>query len=140
VSYSAIGYFQYLYSCWMEYYFKDILKLDANASRLYSTIVTGSMAAGIVLGGRITDAVERRGRPRVVVPVTGMILSAAFLLVGALGRDTAWVVACFSLALACVGVCESPFWVTATALGGRSGGIVAAVMNTGGNAGGKLAP
>ncbi|HEV3026833.1 MAG TPA: hypothetical protein VG457_04630, partial [Planctomycetota bacterium] len=51
-----------------------------------------------------------------------------------------WIVACFSLALASLGACEGAFWTTAIDLGGERAGISAAIVNTGGNAGGALAP
>ena len=35
---------------------------------------------------------------------------------------------------------EGPFWVTAIELGGSQGGVSAALLNTGGNIGGILAP
>ncbi len=35
---------------------------------------------------------------------------------------------------------EGPFWVTAIELGARRGGSAAGLLNTGGNAGGMLAP
>jgi dipeptide/tripeptide permease len=42
--------------------------------------------------------------------------------------------------MAALGMCEGPFWTVAVALGGSRGGTTAAYMNTGGNAGGLLAP
>ena len=45
-----------------------------------------------------------------------------------------------ALALAAVGACEAPIWTTAVELGGRRGGTAAGICNTGGNAGGLLAP
>jgi dipeptide/tripeptide permease len=42
--------------------------------------------------------------------------------------------------LASVGATEGPFWATAIELGGRHGGTSAGIFNTGGNAGGVLAP
>ena len=45
-----------------------------------------------------------------------------------------------SLALAAVGAAEAPVWTTAVELGERQGGTAAGICNTGGNAGGLLAP
>jgi ACS family glucarate transporter-like MFS transporter len=39
-----------------------------------------------------------------------------------------------------MGMCEGPFWTAAVRMGGRQGGLAAAIFNTGGNAGGVLAP
>jgi len=45
-----------------------------------------------------------------------------------------------ALALAAVGAAEAPVWTTAVELGGPHGGTAAGICNTGGNAGGLLAP
>jgi MFS family permease len=101
------------------------------------------MAAGMAAGGWITDALQSRWggrRGRTAVTMAAMASSAAFLGLGLLFRDPAWIVTCFSLALALLGACEGAVWTTATDLGGRQGGLSAAIVNTGGNAGGALAP
>jgi hypothetical protein len=49
-------------------------------------------------------------------------------------------ICCFTLSLAALGLSEGPFWLTAVELGGRQGGTAAAIMNTGGNGIGLLAP
>jgi dipeptide/tripeptide permease len=46
----------------------------------------------------------------------------------------------FALALAAVGATEGPLWATALELGGRHGATAAGIFNTGGNAGGVVAP
>ena len=65
---------------------------------------------------------------------------AQFLGVGLLATQPAWIVTWFGLAVGAVGMCEGPFWTTAIELGGRRGGTAAGLCNTGGNAGGLLAP
>ena len=51
-----------------------------------------------------------------------------------------WIAFWFALALASVGATEGPMWATALELGGRRGATAAGIFNTGGNAGGVLAP
>src|SRR5207253_10444687 len=63
-----------------------------------------------------------------------------FLAGGLLATHPGWIVLWFALALAAVGATEGPFWATALELGGRRGGTAAGIFNTGGNAGGVLAP
>jgi MFS family permease len=143
VSYAAVGYFEYLFYFWMRHYFDDELKMEKNASRMNATIVNLSMAVGMVLGGWVADrCLHRFGyrRGRALVPITGMLAGAAFLLLGIFATEPFWVVLWFSLALAAVGACEGPMWATAIELGGRQGGTAAGFFNTGGNAGGILAP
>jgi MFS family permease len=143
VSYAAIGYFQYLFFYWMHYYFDEILHLGKSASRYYAGIPPLAMAIGMPLGGWLSDRLQsvlgyRWGRA--VVPLGGMIAGAVLLGFGVAAKQPVWIVTWFSLALGVVGACEGSFWSTAVEVGGRLGGTAAAIINTGGNAGGLLAP
>jgi len=143
LSYAAVGYFQYMFFYWMQYYFDTVLGLGKDRGRLYATIPSVAMALGMAAGGWLTDAAQTRWGPRrgrTLVTVSGMIASAALLGAGILFRDATWIVTCFSLALASLGASEGAFWTTATDLGGERAGVAAAIVNTGGNAGGALAP
>jgi MFS family permease len=143
LSYAAVGYFQYMFFYWMQYYFDTVLGLGKERGRLFATIPSVAMALGMAAGGWLTDAAQTRWGPRrgrTVVTVSGMIASAALLGAGILFRDATWIVTSFSLALAALGASEGAFWTTATDLGGERAGVAAAIVNTGGNAGGALAP
>jgi ACS family glucarate transporter-like MFS transporter len=143
LSYAAVGYFQYLFFYWMTYYFQAVLRLPEERSRFYAAIPPLAMAAGMPLGGWLSDRLERRiGTPRSrgIVPAAGMTAGALLLALGASSVEPAWIVFWFALALGAVGASEGPFWATAVELGGRRGGSSAAFFNTGGNAGGMLAP
>jgi MFS family permease len=143
LSYGTVGYFQYLFFYWMNYYFQDVMKLPESTSRFYAAIPALAMAVGMPLGGWLADRLEHaRGSSstRGVVPTAGMLAGALLLIAGILTHDPVWMVACFALAMGGVGMAEGPFWSTAVALGGRRGGSAAALLNTGGNAGGMLAP
>jgi hypothetical protein len=72
--------------------------------------------------------------------MTSMLGAAVFALVGVNLVEPASVVICFALAMGLLGMSEGPFWATAVDLGGRRGGLAAAIFNTGGNVGGTLAP
>jgi sugar phosphate permease len=141
LSYAAVGYFEYLFYFWSNHYFKDVLKLPE--SRSYATITNLSMAAGMALGGWLSDWLQRRlgyRFGRAVVPVGGMLTGAVLLLAGIWASEPGWIVTFFALAMAAVGATEGPFWATAIDLGGRRGATAAGIFNTGGNAGGALAP
>jgi MFS family permease len=143
ISYGAVGYFQYLFFYWMEYYFQTVLGLGKEHSRLASTVCTLAMGVGMIVGGWLADWLQKRlgtrvGRP--IVPVGGLLISAVLLGLGIMTSDQSRVIAYFALALAAVGACEGPFWITAVDLGGRRGGASAAICNTGGNLGGLVAP
>lgn len=143
ISYSAVNYFEYLLFYWMQYYFDKFLELGKEQGRLYSTVATLAMALGIFAGGWVAGRVLHAFGPRLgraLVPVAGMLASAVLLGLGLMTRETVMVVVCFSLALAAVGASEGPFWAMAIALGGKRAGTSAAIVNTGGNLGGLLAP
>jgi len=143
LSYAAVGYFEYLFFFWMDYYFKDELKMPDGQRRLYAGVPFLAMALGMAGGGWVSDRLVRRygyRTGRAVVPVAGMLLGAAFLLLGIAVQQAEGIVACFAVALASVGSVEAPTWQTAQELGGRRGGLAAGICNTGGNAGGLVAP
>jgi MFS family permease len=143
LSYAAVGYFQYLFFYWMDYYFKTVLELPESRSRTYAAIPPLAMAVGMPLGGWLTDQLEqsmgaRHGRR--IIPMLGMLLGGVFLIFGVFATDPRWIVTWFALALGAVGTAEGAFWVTAIELGGPRGGSYAGFLNTGGNVGGLLAP
>jgi MFS family permease len=143
ISYAAVGYFEYLFFFWMEYYFRDVLHLEETQSRVYAGIPPLAMAVGMVAGGWVSDRLQRSHGYRLgraLVPAGGMLASAGLLYLGVLAEDPRWIVTWFALALGAVGASEGPFWATAVELGGRRGGTAAGVCNTGGNLGGILAP
>ena len=143
LSYAAVGYFQYLFFYWMHYYFDQILHLGKTESRLYAALPNLAMAIAMPLGGWLTDFARRmlgHTRGRTLVPRASMMASAGLLLLGIFARDTFWIVLWFTLSLGVLGLCEGAFWTTIVELGGARGGTAAAIMNTGGNGIGLLAP
>ncbi len=143
LSYSAYGYFQYMFFYWITYYFETIRHEDMSVSRWYSTVITLAMGMGMMGGGWLTDHVPRTLSPwarRALVPVLGMFASGAVFELGIMAKTPQSTLLAFSVSAALLGVCEAPFWTTAVELGGSTGGTAAGMMNTGGNAGGTLSP
>jgi MFS family permease len=143
LSYGAVSYFQYLFFYWVGYYFETVLKLPDPESRAYSAALPMAMAVGMPLGGWIGDGLEHRFGPRRarrIMPMAGLAAGGALLVLGVRATEPSWIATWFALALGAVGMTEAAFWVTAVELGGRRGGSSAALVNTGGNAGGMLAP
>ncbi len=143
LSYGAIGYVQYLFFYWIEYYFKNVLKVGAAESRESAFIIAMAMAIGMAAGGWIADGscrlMGRRWGCRAMAFV-GMSLGAGFSLMGIGTTDANFVTLWFSLALGSLGLCEGVFWTTAPILEPRRGGLACALVNTGGNGIGMLAP
>jgi ACS family glucarate transporter-like MFS transporter len=69
-----------------------------------------------------------------------MLGSAVFAVAGIRAENPQAVVVYFSLSMGLLGLSEAPFWTTAVDFGGRKGGLTGAILNTGGNIGGALAP
>ena len=143
LAYTAVCYFEYLFFYWMQYYFGTVLDLGAATSRLYSTIVTLSMALGVLSGGGISDRLSRRLPPhqaRRTVSVLAGTLGALFLVIGVVAKDAHWIVLWFSCGAFSVTAAEAPCWTAAIELGGTKGSTAGAIMNTAGNVAGFIAP
>ncbi|MFO0802769.1 MAG: MFS transporter [Gemmataceae bacterium] len=143
LSYGAIGYVQYLFFYWIEYYFAKVLNVPADESRVSSMIIALAMAAGMFVGGWVSDAVcHAMGRARGcrLIAIGGMGLGGALSWLGLGTANADMVTLWFSLSFACLGLCEGIFWTTAPLLEPRSGGLACAVVNTSGNGFGLLAP
>jgi len=143
LSYAAIGYFQYLFFYWMHYYFDRVLVLGKMESRFFAGLPVFAMAITMPLGGWLSARLEaKRGwrAGRTCVAGLGMFSAVIFLVAGILAQAHPWTVIAFTLALASLGLSEAAFWQTAIELGGARGGTAAALMNTGGNGIGLLAP
>ncbi len=142
-SYAMVSYVEYLFFFWMHYYFEDVKHFGKSESRTYAAILTLAMAAGMVLGGLTQDLLRRRYGGRLsssFVPVVGLLAGAVFLNLGVLASETVSIVLLLALALAAVGATEAPIWTMSVELGKHHGGTAAAICNTGGNAGGLVAP
>jgi MFS family permease len=143
VSFGALGYFQYLFFYWLQFYFKEVLHAATDASRNYTGMCNFAMGVGEILGGAALvwgrNVLGKRLGGR-LIPATAMMLGTLFLFVSCLQTTERAVVFWIAASMFAVGCAESSFWVTAIDLGGRQGGAAAGVLNFGGNAGGLLAP
>ena len=143
LSYSAYGYFLYLFFYWMGYYFKEVLDVPDVTARWVSFWIMLAMGAGMAIGGLATDVVCRRlgttyGRRAIVL--TGMGLGAVFGSIAVNVSGLTGIAVCLALSMAATGMVEGVFWTTATDIGGKSRGLSGAFMNTGGNLGGLISP
>jgi ACS family glucarate transporter-like MFS transporter len=143
LSYGMVGYFQYLFFYWAQFYFEQVQQLPKGPSRLITSALTGSMGVGMVAGGWLSDRAPALLGPRLglaVVPVVGLLLGAAATALGVFSPDPVTIDICFAAAMAAVGLGEGSFWTASVRIGGKRGGTAAGILNTGGNAGGLLAP
>jgi MFS family permease len=141
--YFTVGYFEYIFFFWIYYYFGEIRKMGRNETAIYTTILFLMWTVMTPLGGYVSDRlVERYGHKtgRRIVPIVCLTVSAFLLCVGVNMTHPFGVAACLSLALGFASASDGPFWATAIDLGRKNVGASSAIMNTGGNVGGFLAP
>jgi MFS family permease len=143
LSYAALGYFQYLFFYWSQYYFEEIKNLSKATSRSYASTLTLAMGAGMILGGLLSDRMLSWVGPRLglkLIPICGLVVSAYTVLLGLQIEEIEAVLFLFAVAMAAAGMCEGASWTASVMIGSSRGGTAAGIMNTGGNAGGMLAP
>jgi ACS family glucarate transporter-like MFS transporter len=143
LSYTAFGYFQYLFFYWITYYFETIQHQSRGVARGYTTQITLAMGAGMICGGWLMSQVPATWSPwarRCLVPLLGMFAAGGVFELGVLAASPHVTFAAFAVSAAFVGACEAAFWTTAVELGGPYGATAAGLMNTGGNAGGAISP
>jgi len=127
----------------MKYYFSEVRGYSEDTSRYFTGIVSSAMVVAMPLGGILSDRLVRTWSyraGRTCVPVVGILASAALLFMGTQAEQPSAVLGLFFLAHAAIGLCEAPTWVAALEIGGKHCATSAAIVNTGGNLGGLLAP
>jgi ACS family glucarate transporter-like MFS transporter len=142
-SYFCLNYFEYIFFYWIYYYLDEVQRMGKQESGLYVSIIMLTMCVTTPLGGFVADVLVRRYGLKIgrrIVPFIGMPASAICLFAGAHGGATVASMALLALAFGFAASAEGPFWATAVDLGRRRAGAAGGVMNTGGNAGGLLAP
>ncbi|HLJ12190.1 MAG TPA: MFS transporter [Planctomycetaceae bacterium] len=143
LNYAAVGYFEYMLFYWMKYYFIEVRSYSEETSRYLTTIVTSAMVIAMPLGGILSDRLVRAWgyqAGRMCVPIFGMLSSAGLLVLATKADGIVATTALFYLAHAAIGLCEAPTWVAGLELGGENCATSGAIVNTGGNLGGMLAP
>jgi ACS family glucarate transporter-like MFS transporter len=135
-SYFCMNYVFYLFFNWFFYYLVEVRGFEAEraASLTGAQWILG--AVGATLGGVLCDRAMRRLGPRRgarILPVVGLVGSAALLAAGAFATQPALAVA---LLAACFGMnqlTEASFWAATISVGGRHASTATGVLNTGGN-------
>lgn len=141
--YLMVGYFQYIFFYWIFYYLREIRRLNAVESAVYTTMLFLTFGSLMTIGGWISDrAVIRYGRKNGyrIVGAGGLGLSAVLLYAGVNAQQTAMAVALMSLALGCSAVSDVTVWAAAIDVSGQEVGSVCGIVNAGGNVGGLISP
>lgn len=143
LSYACVGYVEYMIAYWSKGYFEGTLKFSKEEASFYLMLPPFAMAAGMPIGGWLSDrlvTIWRYRAARACVGAGGMSLCALVLFTGTFVSSPFLAVTLIALSQFAIGICEGSAWATAIDLGGASGGRSAAIVNTGGNGGGSIAP
>ena len=90
LSYACVGYFQYMFFYWVDYYFEKVLRLyPLRSVRITPRFLPWRWLWECRLGGWLSDRIEHaRGTPssRKIVPMLGISAGAVLLFVGVYAR------------------------------------------------------
>jgi len=143
VGYFTVAYFEYIFFYWIYYYFGQIRHLAERQTAIYTSATFVAWMLMSPLGGWASDRlVDRYGKKmgRRILPVVCLTSSAALILVGVHLPNPAAVAGMLALSFGLASSTDGPFWACAIDVGGKHVGSAGAILNTGGNLGGALAP
>ncbi len=147
ISYFCMNYVFYLFFSWFFFYLVDVKGFAASDAGMLTAALWILGAVGATAGGFTCDLLVRRLGIRLgprYMTMTALLLSAAFLYVGAMSDDVVITVVMLCFCFAFNQLSEAPFWVATMAVSGEHAPVATGVLNTGGNlpgiVGGMLVP
>src|ERR1051325_4055646 len=143
VMYFGIIYGWYFFLTWLPTYLMKARGFDLKAAGALSMLPMLCMAAGVALGGWLSDLLTKHWGPRhgrrapglIGLPIASVIFFAATF---SSDPKAAAVWMAIAAGLAAMGV--APAWAVCLGIGGKHAGVVTGAMNTFGNLGGTLMP
>ncbi|MDQ6706394.1 MAG: MFS transporter [Acidobacteriota bacterium] len=143
LGYVATCYFEYIFFYWTYYYLGEVRHAGESQSALFTTILFLSWTIFAPVGGRVTDALIDRWGPRAglrAVPIAASLLGAIVTVLAMRIDSIAGTGLLMALALGLGAAMDAAYWSSAIGVGGAQSGAAGAIMNTGGNIGGFIAP
>jgi ACS family glucarate transporter-like MFS transporter len=146
-SYFCMNYIFYLFFNWFFFYLTEVKGFGAQEAGGLTAALWVIGAVGATLGGFSCDRmISRFGLRRgpQVLSVTSLLLSAAFLFLGATASNPYLAVTLLCLSFGFTQITEAAYWSTMISIASRDASEGGGVMNTGGNVvgfvGGMLVP
>lgn len=143
VSYFTVGFFDYFFFYWVNYYLQTKRLLTGKESAIAAAIISLGWVLLSPAGGWLSDQLVRRfgaRRGQRIVPMVCLSLSAILLCIGINTTSTVATVTVLALSFGFAGAADGPFWSAAIRIGGRHVGAYSSVMNTSCNLWGGLSP
>jgi ACS family glucarate transporter-like MFS transporter len=135
-SYFCMNYVFYLFFNWFFYYLVKIRGFEEEQAAWLTAAQWIIGAAGATVGGLLCDRAMRRLGPRRgarILPVLGLVVSAALLAAGAFATQPTLAVVCLAACFGFNQITEASFWAATISVAGRHASSATGVLNTGGN-------
>ena len=142
----CLSYFLYCYAIsifvyWLFKYLVDVRHLSIVNSGWAASLPWLVASAAVPLIGYLSGRVSQRGRMlagRRLIAVSGLVISALLLSLGAGAQDVGSALAAISIAVGLLFSTESSYWSTAIDVARQDAGAASGLMNLAGNLGGVL--
>jgi ACS family glucarate transporter-like MFS transporter len=143
LSYSCLGYVAYVYLSWFYLYLVNVRGFNILLGGLYAAAPFVAILVSCPLGGWATDRLALRHgitNGRKFVGVTGMVLAAASIALGAAMESPFLAIASLSLGAGWLYFTVGAYWSSTSDLSRAHAGSLSGMMNMGANMGGALSP
>jgi ACS family glucarate transporter-like MFS transporter len=141
MSYVCMNYVFYLFFSWFFYYLTNVREFSASDAGMFTAAQWILGAVGATVGGFACDMLIRKlgiRRGTRLQTMTALILSGAFLYIGATSGNVMLTVVALCFSFGFTQLTEAPMWVATMGVAGKHSQIATGVLNTGGNIPGAI--
>jgi ACS family glucarate transporter-like MFS transporter len=141
LSYFCMNYVFYLFFSWFFYYLTNVRGFSASDAGMFTAAQWILGAVGATVGGFACDMLIRKlgiRRGTRLQTMTALILSGAFLYIGATSGNVMLTVVALCFSFGFTQLTEAPMWVATMGVAGKHSQIATGVLNTGGNIPGAI--
>ncbi len=138
-SYFAFVYVAWIFFAWFYIYMAQVRGLNLKASAAFSMLPFLAMTAGCLSGGAVSDWIGKRfglRTGRCLLPGLSLVLTAVLLVIGSRAGSAAAAGVILASGAGVLYIAQSGFWAVMADIAGEDVGVVSAIMNMGGQAGG----
>jgi ACS family glucarate transporter-like MFS transporter len=140
-SYFCYGYVAYIFFSWFFLYLSSVRGLDLKSSAILAMLPFIAMTVFSILGGIVSDHLERRHGARVgrcVVAGVSLIVASLFVVAATLVSSATLASLILAGGAGSLYFAQSAYWTLSANIGGRSAGAVSGIMNMGAQIGGVV--
>lgn len=139
LAYFSFGYIAWIFFAWMYIYLATVRGLSLKSSATYSMFPFIAMTVGCLLGGVVSDWIAahfglRKGR--CILSGVALASTAVLLLLGSKAHDARTAALVLACGAGVLYLSQSSFFAVSADIAGEYTGVVAGMMNMGGQVGG----